>query len=276
MTDWPIRLAWGLLLSLGVALLAYRRGALSGSGVLGAVLTGTLTLGCGGWSWGLALITFFISSSLLTHWRREAKAPVAQAFAKGGARDLGQALANGGVAGVLAILALLWPHPAWGVAFAGALAAATADTWATEIGTLSPQWPRLITTGRPVPPGTSGGITLWGTWAEAAGSLFLGTTFFLFRQIESALQGAPWPSWMVIPLALLGGLAGATADSLLGATCQALYRCPRCGRVTERRRHCGETTVHVRGWPLLNNDLVNFGATLVGAVVAGGLALLLS
>src|SRR5438093_5230732 len=46
---------------------------------------------------------------------------------------------------------------------AGALAAAAADTWATEIGAFSPFAPRLITSGRQVPRGTSGGITVLGS-----------------------------------------------------------------------------------------------------------------
>lgn len=272
-----LRLACGLILSLGIALPAYRRGDLSPSGVLGALLTGTLTLGCGGWAWGLSLIAFFVSSSLLTRWRKRSKAALAELFAKGGRRDLGQALANGGVGAVLAVLTAALPHPAWPAAFAGALATATADTWATEVGVLSPKSPRLITTRKTVPAGTSGGVTLWGTLAGAGGALFLGTTFYLLGLGEAALPGrggdAACCSSTVIPLALAGGLLGMAFDSLLGATVQGIYRCPRCGKETERRNHCGGPTVLLRGRPWLTNDGVNLLATLVGATLAGGLAL---
>jgi len=108
-----LRLACGILLSLGIAVPAGLLGSLSLDGVLGAILVGTLTLGLGGWPWGLALVAFFISSSLLTRWRREGKLPLADLQAKGGRRDLGQVLANGGLGALLAVLSALFPHPLW-------------------------------------------------------------------------------------------------------------------------------------------------------------------
>ena len=76
-----------------------------------------------------------------------------------------------------------------------------------------------------------------------------------------------------IGLALSGGLAGSLADSLLGATLQASYRCPACGKITESRVHwCGTPTQLVKGLPWVNNDLVNLLATLVGALVGGVVA----
>jgi len=275
----PLRLVLGALLSLGVALAAYRARSLARSGVVGAVLTGTLIVGLGGWAWGLALIAFFVSSSLLTRYRRERKAALEALAAKGGRRDLGQALGNGGLAALLAVLAAALPHPAWAAAFAGALAAATADTWATEIGTLSPTPPRRITTGQQVAPGTSGGVTRWGMLAAASGALFLGTVFYLLNLAECRWIGwdclpSAASSWPILPVALAGGLAGSGADSFLGATWQGVYRCPRCGKETERRVHCGGPAEPLRGWPGLTNDGVNFIATLVGAAVAGGLTFL--
>ncbi|MGC8960127.1 MAG: DUF92 domain-containing protein [Chloroflexia bacterium] len=264
-----LRLACGLLLSLGIAIPAGRLGSLSTGGVLGAVLVGTLTLGCGGWPWGLALVAFFVSSSLLTRWQEERKRPLAALQAKGGKRDLGQVLANGGLGALLAVLAALFPHPVWPAAFVGALAVATADTWATEVGALSPRPPRLLTTGRPVAVGTSGGVTAWGLGAAAGGALFIGAVFCLAGLAEGA-----WV-WAALPWALAGGLAGSTGDSLLGATLQGLYRCVSCGKETERREHCGRPTVPVRGLPWLANDGVNFLATAFGALVAGGLSLVL-
>src|SRR5690349_22273863 len=63
------RLVLGLLFSTGISLLAYRRRSLSRSGIAGAIITGTTTFGLGGWSWGLLLIFFFISSSIFSHFR---------------------------------------------------------------------------------------------------------------------------------------------------------------------------------------------------------------
>ena len=69
---------------------------------------------------------------------------------------------------------------------------------------------------------------------------------------------------------VLGGLAGSTFDSFLGATVQAIYYCPQCHKETERHPYhlCGTQTSLVRGWPWLNNDLVNFFCSLAGAGVA--------
>src|SRR5579885_3811254 len=98
------RTGLGLLLSGIIALLAYRRRSLSRSGVVGAMITGTTTTGMGGWSWGMTLLFFFVSSSLLSHFReREKERTAANKFSKGSRRDLGQVAANGGVATLLAL-----------------------------------------------------------------------------------------------------------------------------------------------------------------------------
>ena len=158
----------GFLFSSGVALLAYRRRSLTRSGVTGAIITGTTTVSFGGWSWGLSLIFFFVSSSLLSHFRERDKAALAEdKFSKGSERDILQVAANGGVATLLALGYGLSPSSTLQhtceAGYIGAFATATADTWATELGTLSTTPPRLITTGKRIAPGTSGGITLLGT-----------------------------------------------------------------------------------------------------------------
>jgi uncharacterized membrane protein len=144
--------------------------------------------------------------------------------------------------------------------YVGALATATADTWATELGVLSTATPRLITTGKTTLPGTSGAITPLGTAAAASGAFSLGIVFWLLKRRTF---------WTLPVIALVSGLAGSLFDSLLGATCQAMYYCPTCQQETERRIHsCGTPTQALRGLSWMDNDVVNFLATFVGSVLA--------
>jgi len=179
-------------------------------GAAAALAVGVATTWGFGWRGLLLLLAFFVSSSLLS---------------KAKTRNERQVLANGGVA-ALAALAGSW------AAFAGALAAATADTWATEIGRYSRKPPRLITTGKPVAAGTDGGMTLVGTVGGIAGAAFMAALAFLFEP-------------RVAVAVAVAGVFGMLLDSLLGATVQGAVR-----------------------W--LDNDAVNLAATLAGAVVAVG------
>jgi len=272
----------GFALSLVIGVIGYRRGALNGSGLVGALITGTLIFGLGGWEWGTLLITFFVSSSALSFYHAREKQELAEKFAKGHRRDVGQALANGGLAALLAVLSHLLPTSLsptlagegkggvlWFVACAGAMAAVNADTWATELGVLSPHSPRLITTGRQVEVGASGGVTWLGTGASLGGALLIG----LLGGLGALVLRQGWAVASALLLAAtVGGLTGSLCDSLLGATVQAIYWCDICQKETERQVHrCGTQTRLLRGWRWLGNDLVNFIASAVGALVAAGI-----
>jgi len=263
-----------LLLSTVIGGLGYRTESLSPSGVLGAVLTGTLIFGAGGWVWGMLLIVFFASSSLLSRYREIDKAELSEKFAKQGRRDLGQALANGGWGALLAVAFALRPTPLLFAAFVGAMATVTADTWATELGVLSKQPPHRITTGQPVPAGTSGGVSVLGTLAALAGALLIGLAaegLYLAVGWLAGRGAVQWAMWLPL-MAGLGGAVGAFFDSLLGASVQGVYWCERCEKETERSIHtCGAHSRPLRGWRWLNNDAVNFVSSVVGSGVTAGL-----
>ncbi len=284
------QLLLGLLLSSLMGVLGYWRNALDLSGVAGAVLVGTLIFGLGGWSWGLLLIAFFISSTWLSHYRRADKQRISEKFAKGSRRDLGQALANGGVGAILAVVFAYYPHPLLFAAFVGVMSTVNADTWATELGVLSPHLPRLVTNGQEVEPGTSGGVTPLGIWASVAGALLIGAMAGLMAQITSLSNGTSrieslGADVFVYPmLGLAGGLAGSFLDSLLGATVQRMYYCAACARETENPSHqCGSQAPAlqgsplrpIRGWSWLNNDWVNLLSSVGGGLLAASLAWIL-
>jgi uncharacterized protein (TIGR00297 family) len=229
--------------------------------VLGASLVGGLIFALGGWPWAAVLLTFFISSSVVSRLFRQKKAGLAEKFAKGSRRDWGQVLANGGVGAFLAMLHALYPEQLWPwLAYAGAMATVNGDTWATELGVLSPKQPRLVTNGQPVERGTSGGITLAGIIATIAGAALVALVMSLADE-RSMLASA----MIVISLA---GLAGATFDSLLGATVQAIYFDPVKQKETERVIPGAEP---LRGLAWMNNDAVNFVSSIFGALLAVGI-----
>jgi uncharacterized protein (TIGR00297 family) len=256
----------GLLLSALIGYIGYRRRSLAPSGVAGAVLLGTLIFGLGGWAWGTLLVVFFVSSSALSHFKAARKQAVAEKFSKGGRRDLAQALANGGAAALAVIGHTVWPHPAWWAAFVGAVATVNADTWATELGVLSRAQPRLITSSRPVEAGTSGGVTWAGTLAALAGAVLIALVAAGFDMAAGQPLGRVL---LIIGVGALAGLLGALADSVLGATVQAIYVCELCGRETERHplHTDGGRTHRQRGWSWLNNDWVNFLSAASGAAL---------
>jgi uncharacterized protein (TIGR00297 family) len=257
-----VQLTGGFILAIAVAAGAYGARSLSRSGAIAAIVVGTLTFGIGGPLPGTLLLLFFVSSSLLSRAGGATKRKVAAAFAKGGRRDHGQVMANGALAALLSVGFGLTGDSIWLVGLAGALAAVNADTWATELGVLARQSPRLITSGLRVEPGTSGGVSLQGIAAALGGALLISFPLVIAgHALGLALAAAT------------GGLAGSLIDSLLGATVQAIYTCPACAKETERHpvHSCGTPTVPLRGWRWLDNDGVNFAASLVGAAVSTAL-----
>jgi len=210
------------------------------------------------------LFAFFLTSIALTSAGRSRKRLLVD-IPKGGPRDALQVFANGGIATLCAIVAGCITHGGipsetayalfW--AYAGAYAAATADTWSTEIGSAFGGTPRSLVGFQPVAPGISGGVTVLGSAAMLAGAAWIALVSGEFFIVTAA------------------GVAGALVDSLLGATLQSMRYCPQCTRPTETATHaCGSATTPLRGLTWMTNDAVNTVATLTGAVVAAVLFLL--
>jgi uncharacterized protein (TIGR00297 family) len=244
----------GFALSAGIALLAGLGQLLSLWGVLAATVVGGLVLTGTGLPGGAALFAFFIGGSVVS---RLSPDPAATRLGtKGSRRDQWQVLANGGPA---ALGALLGPELGLWIVVTS-LAVAAADTWATSTGAWSPTPPRHLFTRQPVPPGTSGGITIFGTVGALAGALTVASAAFL-----ASGEGA------LFILASVTGLLGMLADSALGASWQGRFHCEACAEDTERRVHrCGGRSTLRGGFSWITNDVVNLIATGLGGV-AGGL-----
>lgn len=258
------RFAIAVVISLVISFAARRARALSVSGVIAAAAVGTLAL-LAGWNWGVLLLSYFASASALSRLGAGQKsARTASIIEKGGERDAMQVAANGGVFAFAAALAVVAPGHAvsWAALGCAALAASASDTWATEVGTLIGGTPRSIIGFAPIAPGMSGGVTPAGTLAAVAGAAFIAV-------IASVLG---WPGRVALA-ALVGGVAGSTIDSVLGAALQTRRWCDRCERETERVVHdCGRPTRRLRGLAWLSNDAVNF----LCSAVAGLLALMIT
>jgi Raf kinase inhibitor-like YbhB/YbcL family protein/uncharacterized protein (TIGR00297 family) len=273
----PYQLIAGLVLAVLISGTAYFSKTLSKSGMIAAAMLGTVIFGLGGLPWAILLVTFFISSSILSRLFSGRKNQLIEKFSKGHQRDAAQVLANGGVAGLCVLLQLVFPFSPWPwLAFAAALAAANADTWATELGVLSKSPPRMISTWKIVERGDSGGISLAGSLAALGGSFLIAVLAVLIRLDLPFDFG--WDYWAAVTLLItLAGFGGSLVDSLLGATVQVIYTCPACSKETERHplHSCGTQTVYKRGWRWMNNDAVNAFCTFSGVIILllGGLLL---
>ena len=202
------------------------------AGVLGTVLWGCL--GVRGW---LAVVAYLALGSGVTKLGFATKQARGLAEGRGGRRGPENVWGSAATGAGLAIGTQLLPpaaQPLLLVGFAASFAAKLADTFGSEIGK---RWGRhtvLITSLRPVPPGTEGAISLEGTAASALGSVAMA----LLMAALGLLAG-----WPAVVLVTLVGLGATLIESWIGATLQ-----PRIA------------------W--LSNELVNGLQTAIAALLA--------
>jgi uncharacterized protein (TIGR00297 family) len=288
-----IYLLIGIAVCGGLGAISIKLRVVDFSGCLAAAIVGLAIWIFSNWSWFLVILVFFLVSAVFTKFKYERKRKLGAAQEKGGARAWTNVIANGGLAGFLAVMEgvclFFLPMGYFDIFFAGfigVVATAAADTLATEVGLLNPHPPRLITNlSKKVAPGTSGGVSPLGELAIIMGGLITGGVAFLLQHFNLIGIGLfPWfdilnfglPTGVkLIIIAIGAGFLGSTADSIIGATVQALYKCPVCGKITEHDIHCGEVAVQLRGHKAIDNNIVNFVSTAIGAISAFAIYLLL-
>jgi len=262
----PLNLFWGFIFSTLIGGFGFKNKNLSLGAFIIAIFAGTLLFGLGEWLCFLLETLFFLFSSILTKYGYEKKAKNGLAELRGGVRNVWQVIGQGGVGSMIAILSAisgLSSQPALTLSFISAVAEANADTWAVEIGMLSKKKPRLIThLDREIVPGTSGGVSLLGETAALLGALFI--------VVIAAFLGAFKENAMVSTgICITSAFLGEHIDSVLGATIQAAYFCPKCQKETERKIHrCGTRSEHRRGISVVSNEFVNFLSTSSAAIIA--------
>ncbi len=259
----------GISIALIFARVSFALKFLTASGAVGTFLFGSNIFSMGGLVWTIPVLTFFILSSVLSKVGKEHKKKYDLIFEKSSQRDVGQVLANGGVAWVLMIWFSFFQDPLIFLAYLGTLAAVQADTWATEIGTMvkDPK-PRYILNFKPVPAGTSGGITFTGTFGGFVGALLIAASAWIIAPDQMMSVGIV-ESFLIIGFA---GAGGSLVDSFFGATVQAQYYDPIRKKTTERthsKTESGELIENElqKGIRWIDNDVVNTMCATTGGIL---------
>lgn len=252
----------GLMIGVNILLsgIAYLMKRLTLNGAIAAAIIGSLIwIGGGFYAWGL-LGVFFVTSSFWSSYKDERKYHLYHLHEKGGQRDVIQVMANGGVAAFCCLSYLISGQICFLLGTAVSIAAATADTWASEIGVLSSKPPRSLLTMKPIKTGMSGGVSLLGTLSQIAGSSLIAILSLIGLKLFYKL---PMEGLTVFMLISGMGVLGSIIDSLLGAYVQAKYECRICQIVTERLYHHGVKTKLIKGIPFMTNDIVNLLSNVV-------------
>ncbi|KAL6884627.1 hypothetical protein ACP4OV_010563 [Aristida adscensionis] len=273
-----VRSAVGAALAALIAARAVRRRSLDASGGVAGFVVMAVHIACG-YRYGAMLLAFFFSSSRVTRIGEDRKRRVEEDFKEGGQRNWIQVLANSTVATILVVIFALMTggqdrclgsndsRVITGImgGVIGHYCCCNGDTWSSEIGVLSDEQPRLVTTLKPVRKGTNGGVTLQGLLAAMAGGLTIGLAFVvvgLFTaecSFDMALR-----QLLVLPISAAAGLLGSLIDSLLGATLQFSGYCSVRKKVVSKR---GPTVTKISGMTILDNDAVNAVSVLLTTVL---------
>ena len=253
-------MVFGILFIIFLSYAAWKSKSLTKSGMIGAMLVGSVIYI--GFSWqGLFLLgCFFVTSNLWGRIKSKQKESLHDLLKKQDQRDIIQVFANGGIPASIAIISLVNPGDfiEYTILFSIALAAANSDTWASEIGTLSKGQPRMLLTFKKVERGTSGAVSILGTIAGLAGSCFIAlTAVFLFDLSFSHLI-----------IICMFGFLGNIIDTLLGQTVQVKYTCSVCYKVTEKNIHCQHQGLKTSKFSFLDNDAVNILSIVLSTSIA--------
>ncbi|XP_051139925.1 protein PGR isoform X2 [Andrographis paniculata] len=229
------------VISAAIAIRSYRRKSLDLSGAIAGFVVMTIHIAVN-YRFGAALLVFFFTSSMFTKFGEEKKRQVDADYKEGGQRNWIQVLFNSGIATILVLIA--WklmgskdycldskesgPVTALIGGILGHYCCCNGDTWSSELGVLSQDQPRLITTLKPVRKGTNGGVTKAGLLAAAAGGSVI--------------------------VSAIAGLCGSLVDSVLGATLQYSGFCTVRNKVVGKP---GPTVKKISGLRILDNNAVN-------------------
>lgn len=202
-------LAIAVLVCIGFGLIAYAARVLDVAGSSLASVLAFLIIRTTGYVWLFLLVLFVAIGVAATKMFWAYKTNLGVAEAKKGVRGWRNVLANGGVPAIIAAMTLVPGASKEDVAlgFAAAIATASADTFASELGVLSKRTYLLTMPWKKVPPGTNGGVSNWGQLMALAGAIIAGVGGVVLLGI----------SWTVAWIPVVAGWLGCQVDSVLGA-----------------------------------------------------------
>ena len=219
---------WAYVLILFIlGFITYKRKSLDFFGSAVMVIMGIVIIFSAGANWLLLIILFLVMSLFATKYSKKYKMSLGEFE---GRRTSKNVISNGVVACFMAAFGGYYLPFVGG--FIGAIATATADTLASEIGVLDAH-PRLITTLQKVDPGTNGAVSPLGTAVAIAGAAIIGIAAFLLGVVANPLSA--------ILVSIISGTVGCFMDSILGAVFE--------------------------NHGFMTNEHVNLIATIVGAIV---------
>jgi uncharacterized protein (TIGR00297 family) len=202
-----------LLLCAVLSIISYRLRLLTLSGSIASFVVGVVIGLFGSINWLVLLIAFALVGFLVTRFRLELKVRQGLQEGRKGERTYKNVLANSLVPALVAIGAWALGEQnsmAAGIVYLTSISVAASDTIASELGVLSNRT-RLITTFKPVPPGTNGGVSAYGTFWALLGAAFASLLgwVILFPGEGASIE-------LLIPVVF--GFVGCNVDSLIGAT----------------------------------------------------------
>ncbi len=261
----------GIIVVSFLAVVSYKLRFVDFSGLVSAYIIGIIVWYTGGPGAFALLLFFLVSASIATKYKYKAKEAAGVAQEGKGMRNWKNVIYSGLIPTLFSIGGYLAPN--FGLdsliftyGFIGAVATTTADTLASEIGVFSQSKPRLITNlRRKVPRGTIGAVSSLGEYVALFSSLAVGILAYIFAILGIIPVNN---SIVVIIIATVAGFIGCNTDSLIGAVFQAKYQCTVCGKITDKTLHCGKPTVYRRGFKRVDNTVVNFTSSTLGATIA--------
>ncbi|KAL7117489.1 hypothetical protein ACP275_03G074400 [Erythranthe tilingii] len=266
------------IISAAIAARSFRKKSLDFSGAISGFAVMTIHIAVN-YRFGAVLLVFFFTSSMFTKFGEDKKQKVDADYKEGGQRNWIQVIYNSGIGTILVLIvwtlsgsedyclnskeSSLLTFLIGGII--GQYCCCNGDTWSSELGILSDDQPRLITTFKPVRKGTNGGVTKPGLLAAAAGGSVIGVTFVALGFVTTNCSSdIALKQLLLIPISALSGLCGSVIDSLLGATLQYSGFCSVRNKVVGKP---GPTVKRISGLSILDNNGVNLVSILLTTVL---------